>query len=99
MSDQPDFRGNQKLIVLRDLARSENGKLNEAMLISTLDIFGYAFDSAMIRTLLKEIEAAGAIRTTIAGGVIMVAEIIREGENHLEYRGTPIAGIPRPSRR
>lgn len=90
---------NQRLIVLRALAGERDGRMNETLLARELDVFGHRLTQDEVREVLKDLEARDAVRLTLAGGVVMVAEITRRGEDHVERRGEPLAGVASPSRR
>lgn len=90
---------NQRLIILRALAGTNDGRLNETMLGRELDHFGHRLAQDVIRSLLRSLEERAAILTEMAGGVIMIAEITQRGEDHLDRRGTPLEGVAVPGRR
>ncbi len=90
---------NQRLIVLRALAGEHDGRMNETLLARELDVFGHRLTQAQVRDVLADLEERDAVRTTLAGGVVMVAEITRRGADHVERRGAPIAGVSVPTRR
>lgn len=94
-----DIAANQRLIVLRALAAMNDGRLNETMIRQELDLFGYRLTQDEVRDILRWLSERSAVITTFAADVIMIAEITRRGEDHLERRGDPIDGIALPSRR
>lgn len=93
-----DPEPDQRLVVLRAL-REAGGRMNETLIIRHLHLFGHSFDKAQTRDLLKSIEERDAITTEMAGGVLMIATITQNGEDHLDRLGPPIEGIDLPSRR
>jgi len=98
-SIKPEMEANKRLIILRSLDETDDGRMNETLLTRALEIYGYALTREQVRDLLKWLDERDAIDTTMAGGVVMIAVLTRRGQDHLEFRGAPIEGIDRPSRR
>lgn len=88
----------QRLAILQALKAQTDGKLNENDITNWLDTYGYRLTRDDVRERLRDLEKLDAVRVTFAGGVIMVAEITRRGEDHLERRGAPLVGVARPPR-
>lgn len=88
---------NQRLIILRALSQESDGRMNESLLARQLDLFGHALNREQVRVQLEWLAGVGAVRTQMVGP-IMIVEITRRGEDHVERRGDPIEGIDRPSR-
>lgn len=88
----------RRLIVLKALARENDGRLNERDLEGELDLMAHRVSREELRDLLRWLDDAGAIRLTHPGEIIMVAEITRRGQDHVERRGAPIEGVDLPSR-
>ncbi|MER8990429.1 hypothetical protein [Mesorhizobium sp. M0678] len=84
-----------RLIVLRELNRQTDGRLNEVLLTKTLDTFGHNRSREWVRTQLRKLAELGAVKLTEAGSV-MVAAITRSGVDHVERRAI-IEGVARPS--
>lgn len=84
-----------RLVILRELAKQTDGRLNENILVSVLDTFGHHRSRDWVRTQLRALEELGAITITEAGSV-MIAGITRLGLEHVERR-TIIEGVARPS--
>ncbi|MEL6478121.1 MAG: hypothetical protein AAFR17_12415 [Pseudomonadota bacterium] len=89
---------NRRLVVLRALEKENDGRLNESLISRQLDAFGHAMSRAEVRELLRWLEGRDAIRVTMAGDTVMVAEITQAGADHVARRGKPIDGIDLPSR-
>ena len=84
-----------RLVMLRELARQGDGRLNEVILTTVLDTFGYRRSREWVRTQMMKLAELGAVRNTEAG-TVLVAEITRAGTDHVERRSM-IEGIARPS--
>lgn len=84
-----------RLIILRELNRQTDGRLNEVLLTKTLDTFGHNRSREWVRTQLRKLAELGAVKVTEAGS-IMVAAITRSGIDHVERRAI-IEGVARPS--
>lgn len=84
-----------RLIMLKELARQNDGRLNEAILLNVLDAFGHRRTRDFVRTQLRAMVDVGAVALTEAGSV-MIAEITRAGMDHVDRRAV-IEGIARPS--
>ncbi|TIX69571.1 MAG: hypothetical protein E5V21_27835, partial [Mesorhizobium sp.] len=74
-----------RLIVLRELNRQTDGRLNEVLLTKTLDTFGHNRSREWVRTQLRKLAELGAVKVTEVGSV-MVAAITRSGIDHVERR-------------
>lgn len=94
-----DIAANKRLVILRALEDVADGRLNETMIQRALDIFGYKMNRDKLRNHLRWLEERDAIRIEMAGGVLMVAEITRKGQDHVELRGDPLEGVALPGRR
>lgn len=84
-----------RLIILRELARQNDGRLNETLLVATLDTFGHRRSRDWVRTQLRALADVGAIAVTEAG-TVMIAEIRRAGLDHVERRSV-LEGVAKPS--
>jgi len=84
-----------RLVILKELAKWPDGRLNEADLTIVLDTFAYRRSREWVRTQLNKLTELGAVSTTQAGSV-MIATITRAGLDHVERRAV-IEGIARPS--
>lgn len=84
-----------RLIMLKELARQVDGRLNETMLTKVLDAFGITRSRDWVRTQIRAMAELGAVTFTEAG-TVFVAEITRRGVDHVERR-VLIEGIARPS--
>lgn len=84
-----------RLVILRELAKQTDGRLNETVLTAALDAFGYRRSRDWVRTQLRMLEEVGAVVNTEAGS-ILVASLTRAGLDHVERRAV-IEGVARPS--
>ncbi|MCF1744636.1 VpaChn25_0724 family phage protein [Paradevosia shaoguanensis] len=84
-----------RLVILRELKAQTDGRLNETILTSVLDTFGYRKSRDWVRTQLRAMADVGAVSITEVGSVL-IAEITRTGLDHVDRR-TVIEGIARPS--
>ena len=95
MSYEEVTRNDARLVVLRELVKQTDGRLNETILLAVLDQFGHRRSRDWLRTQLRALAELGAVVIREAGSV-MVAQITRLGVDHVERRAV-IEGIARPS--
>ncbi|RUW41508.1 hypothetical protein EOA37_09610 [Mesorhizobium sp. M2A.F.Ca.ET.015.02.1.1] len=96
MSDFEEYlTSDARLIMLRELNRQIDGRLNEVLLTKALDTFGHNRSREWVRTQLRKLAELGAVKVTEAGS-ILVAAITRPGIDHVERRSI-IEGVARPS--
>jgi repressor of nif and glnA expression len=88
----------QRLSILQALRSDHDGRLNEHDLGRWLDLYGYRVSRDELRARLRELADRDVIRLQFPGDVIMVAEITRRGEDHLDRRGPAVEGIALPPR-
>jgi len=84
-----------RLVILKELAKQPDGRLNETLLVHVLDQFGIKRSRDWVRTQLRAMSELGAV-TTNELGTVMVAELTRAGQDHLDRR-IILEGISRPS--
>lgn len=84
-----------RLMILQELARQTDGRLNELLLGRVLDTYGIRRDRDWVATQLRKLEALGAIELMTAG-TVLVAHILRPGRDHVEERAV-IEGVTRPA--
>jgi len=84
-----------RLVILKELAAQTDGRLNEAMLTTVLDAFGYRKSRNWVRTQLRAMDELNAV-TLVTAGSVMVAAITQAGLDHVDRRSI-IEGIARPS--
>jgi len=84
-----------RLMILKELRRQVDGRLNELLIRRTLDVYGIRRDRDWIVTQLHKLEALGAVELQNAGNIV-VARISPTGRDHVEERAI-IAGISRPA--
>lgn len=94
-SYEEHLREDARLVMLRELARQVDGRLNETLVTKALDVFGHNRSREWVRTEMRKLEELGAVRLTEAG-TILVAAITRSGLDHVERRSV-IEGVARPS--
>lgn len=85
-----------RLTILRELAKMRDGRLNETILTTVLDRFGYNRSREWTRTQMRKIADVGGCELTEAG-TVLIAAITRAGIDHVERRSV-LDGIARPSR-
>jgi hypothetical protein len=84
-----------RLVILKELARQVDGRLNEVSLMHVLDDFAIKRSREWVRTQLRKLAELGAVRITEAG-TVMIGAITTLGRNHVERREI-IEGVTRPS--
>lgn len=84
-----------RLVILKELAKWPDGRLNEADLTIVLDTFAYRRSREWVRTQLNKLAELGAV-TVVQAGTVMVATLTRAGLDHVERRSI-IEGIAKPS--
>lgn len=83
-----------RLVILRELAKMPDNRLNEAVLDRVLDAFGYRRSREWLRSQLLKLADIGAVETKEAGSVV-IATITRAGLDHVERRAF-LDGVARP---
>lgn len=101
MSDYDDYlTKDARLVILRELAKQSDGRLNESLVTGVLEIFGHRRSREWVRTQLRKLEELGAVKIAKIDRPevepILVAAITRAGVDHVERRSF-IDGIARPS--
>lgn len=84
-----------RLIILKELHRQTDGRLNETLLVTVLDTFGHRRSREWVRTQLRKLAELGAI-TVVEAGSVMIASITRAGIDHIDRRAI-IDGVARSS--
>lgn len=95
MSYAEHLEADARLVILRELAGQLDGRLNESILTTVLDAFGYHRSRDWTRTQLRKLDDVGAVKITEAG-TVMIASITRAGLDHVERRAI-LEGVARPS--
>ncbi|RLQ89597.1 hypothetical protein D8780_12365 [Notoacmeibacter ruber] len=91
------YDGNARLIILRALNEQGDGRLNDSLLLKTLQTFGINKGRDYLRQQLAWLETeAGVVRTTDIG-TAQIVQILEAGEDHVEQRRV-LPGIAKPSR-
>lgn len=85
-----------RYVILRELARQNDGRMNGRTIVQVLDVYGYNRSLEWVRTQLAKLEELGAIRVRDAGDDRIVSLTVA-GLDHVERRSI-IAGVARPSR-
>lgn len=97
MSDFEEYLDkDRRLIVLRSLHEQVGCTLNEALIQKALEIFAHRVTRTKVKSILRFLEEAGAVRITEVGG-ILIATLTQDGADHVERRRKPIDGISVPS--
>ena len=84
-----------RLVILKELAKQTDNRLNEALLTMVLDTFGHRRSRDWVRTQLRLLADIGAISISEAGSV-MIAELRQSGQDHVDRR-VILEGVARPS--
>ncbi len=84
-----------RLTILRCLHEQNDNRLNESVLASMLDDYGFNQSREWLRTQLNKLKELGAVEITLAGNV-MIATLKRAGLDHVERRSF-IEGVKQPS--
>lgn len=96
MSDFNEFlTADARLVILRELAKQTDNRLNETLITAVLDAFGHRRSREWVRSQLRLLAEIGAISITEAGP-ILIAELKRAGQDHVDRR-VILDGIARPS--
>lgn len=89
-----------RLVMLRELAKMPDGRLNQTLMAATLDAFGYRWTKAAVAAQMRGLAELGAAALEIVkddkGGDFLILAISREGVEHLERRAF-IDGVAKPS--
>lgn len=86
---------NARLVILKELAKQTDGRLNETMIGIVLDTFGHRRSKEWLRTQLLKLQELGAI-SVVEHGSVMIAGLTRLGLAHVDRREV-VDGIDRPS--
>ena len=95
MSYQTIIAEDCRLIILRQLAKEPDNRLNETILTRVLESFGHLKSRSYVRTQVRKLEELGAVRVIEAGSVL-VAQLLQPGLDHVERRSF-LEGVGRPS--
>lgn len=87
--------GDAKLIILRELSRQMDARLNEVVLARVLDVHGVKRSQAWLRTQLGALAELGAIRVE-AMGEVRVATLRQAGRAHVDRRAL-LEGVAAPA--
>lgn len=93
----PDDRiaADARLIILRELARQSDGRLNDLVLDRVLEAFGVRRPRDWLRTQLRRLSDLDAVRIEQIGD-IYVATLRQAGRDHVDRRAL-IEGVSRPA--
>lgn len=95
MSDYRRFVSEDvRRIVLEELARQPNYRLNDDLLLRVLEGFGHMKARDYLRAELDWLEKVKAVALTDVAGVV-IAELLERGLDHVERRRL-ITGVARP---
>lgn len=95
MSYDDFMTADARLVILKELAKQPDGRLNEVVLVRVLDVFGHVRSREWVCEQLNWLAEKGAVEVTRAG-TVLVARITQTGVNHIERRAF-IEGVNRPS--
>lgn len=96
MSYEKHLTEDARLVILKELSKQTDGRLNDNLLTTVLDTFGHRRSRDWVRTQLMAMAELGAVMLTRPAETVIVASITRAGLDHVERRGV-ISGISRPS--
>ncbi len=95
MSFDEHLSEDARLVIIRELAKQTDGRLNETIITAALDTFGHRRSREWVRTQINKLAELGAVTLTNAGSVL-IASLTRAGQDHVERRSV-ISGIKNPS--
>lgn len=95
MSYDEFMTADARLVILKELAKQPDGRLNEVVLVKVLDVFGHVRSRDWVSDQLRWLAEKGAVEVTRAG-TVLVARITATGVNHIERR-TFLDGVNKPS--
>ncbi|MES2755598.1 MAG: hypothetical protein V4659_13160 [Pseudomonadota bacterium] len=84
-----------RLVILRELSKQRDARLNEVALIRALDVFGFRRSRDWVRTQFNVLAELGAIRVTEVGD-FKVATLRQAGRAHVDRRAL-LEGVARPA--
>lgn len=83
-----------RLLILQELARQNDGRLNETSLAYVLDAMGIYRSRDWVRSQLRALAGLDAVKL-VEVGTVMVATLTRVGRDHVERREL-LSGVSRP---
>lgn len=89
------MRAEARLVILRELDRQPDGRLNSELLRAVLETFGITKSRDWVHEELRWLAEIGAV-TNVDAGSIRVASITGKGRDHVERR-IVLEGVKRPS--
>lgn len=95
MSYDSFMTADARLVILKELAKQADGRLNEVVLVRVLDLFGHHRSRDWVSEQLTWLAEKGAVEVTRAG-TVLVARITQTGVNHIERREL-LDGVNPPS--
>lgn len=95
MSYDAFMTADARLVILKELAKQHDGRLNEVVLVAVLDVFGHHRSREWVCEQLNWLAEKGAVEVTRAG-TVLVARVTSTGINHIERRAF-IEGVNKPS--
>lgn len=95
MSEIDRVAEDARLMILRELASSSDGRSNDVVLMRVLDAYGVRRSRDWLRTQLRRLADLDALRVETIGSVA-VATLRKAGRDHVEGRGL-IEGVSRPA--
>lgn len=95
MSYDEYMTADARLVILKELAKQPDGRLNEVVLVRVLDVFGHVRSREWVGEQITWLAEKGAVEVTRAG-TVLVARITTIGVNHIERRAF-IEGVNKPS--
>lgn len=96
MSLDAFMRQEARLIILKELEKQSDGRLNSEALRFTLDSFAIMKSREWVHDELNWLQEMGAVSVLVAGSV-RIATLTAKGSDHV-HRRIVIEGVKRPSR-
>ena len=84
-----------RLVILKELDQKPDGRLNSALLQSTLEVYGISRSRDWVHEQLRHLAEIGAV-TIADAGTVRVASISGRGRDHVERR-IVLESVKRPS--
>lgn len=90
------YNPNARLIILKALAEQHDYRLNDSLLLETLQAFAINKGRGYLRNQLKWLKEEASAITITEMGTALIAELTENGLDHVERRQV-LHGIMRPS--
>ena len=95
MSAIDGMTADARLVILQELARQTDARLNDRVLVRVLDTYGMSRTRDWTRTQLRALAALDAVALAEAGE-LLIATLRQAGRDHVDRRGV-IEGVSPPA--